>query len=80
MRVLIFAVLIGVTLWLIRQGIRDARRGKPGPDASDDSTHLVQDSVCKAYIPKEDAVTVTVGKEVHYFCSDRCASVYRDES
>jgi len=85
MRFLIFIVLIGGTLWLIRQGLRDARRGKTadsgsgGGDSTNDSTHLVQDSICKAYIPKDDAVLVAVGKETHYFCSDRCASVYRDE-
>ena len=81
MRLLILLALLGGTMWLIRQGVRDARRQRPDKPSQggEADAHLVQDPICKSYIPLNTAVPLTIGKETHYFCSDRCASVYRDE-
>ena len=80
MRLLILLALLGATLWLVRVGLRDARKLKHRqPNGEEATEKLVQDPVCKAYIPHEQAVSWHHDGTTHYFCSDRCANVYRDE-
>ncbi len=81
MRLLILLGLLGGTLWLIRVGLRDARRLKNRQDTGQgpETSKLVQDPVCKAFIPPESAVTWQHKGQTHHFCSDRCAAAYRDE-
>ena len=40
---------------------------------------LVQDPVCKTFVPRRTAIRVQKGGEEHYFCSERCAEVFRKE-
>ncbi len=81
MRLLILLALLGGTLWLVRMGLRDAKklRRQQGGQAAQDTEKLVQDPVCKAYIPEHRAIRWQHEGTTHHFCSDRCANVYRDE-
>jgi YHS domain-containing protein len=81
-RLLILAALLGAVGWLIlRSFAPPGRSGGEGGGRSGGRTAepLVQDPVCKTFIPRRTAILVHKGGEEHYFCSERCAEVFRKE-
>lgn len=40
---------------------------------------LVEDPVCNKLVPKQQAVTLEVAGETHYFCSKKCCKIYRNQ-
>ncbi len=38
---------------------------------------LVEDPVCHAYVPKQQAVVLQQGEVSHYFCSEHCREAFR---
>jgi len=69
LRLLILVLLIAGVAWVMM------RRGQAVPRSSGGGTvrPLVQDPVCKTFVPKETAVVVRKGDTDHYFCSRECA-------
>jgi uncharacterized protein len=54
------------------------RRPPPSPRRKDDDARgeeMVQDPQCRSYLPKSEAML----RGDHYFCSERCASLYLAE-
>jgi len=41
---------------------------------------MVKDEVCSTYLPREDAITETIGGVDHYFCSQACRSKFLADS
>jgi YHS domain-containing protein len=80
-RLLILAALLGAVGWLIVRSFTPA--GRPGGDGGGrrggSAEPLVQDPVCKTFVPRRTAIRVQKGGEEHYFCSERCAEVFRKE-
>lgn len=37
---------------------------------------MVQDPVCRVYLPKTQAIRRAAGGEVHYFCSEACVQQF----
>lgn len=81
MRLIVLGLLLAGTLWLIRQALRDRRRqgGGQGRAGGGAEAHLVPCAVCHTFIPRDGAITLKDGAETRHFCSERCASVFRDE-
>jgi YHS domain-containing protein len=80
MRLLILAALLGGTVWLILRGFdRSARHAAGGGRRGTATEPLVQDPVCKTFIPRRTAIVVRMADEEHCFCSERCAEVFRAE-
>ena len=63
---------------------------KPGPDRgrvytnplfvnhnSEQVDEMVQDPVCKVYVPKKEALTAVFSGEMFYFCSKECREKFR---
>jgi len=78
MRLLILAALLGGAVWLILRSFGRAARGAGGGGGGA-AEPLVQDPVCKTFIPRRTAIVVQAGGEDHCFCSERCAEVFRKE-
>jgi len=76
-RLLWLLALLGACVWLIGRS-RKGREASPGA-AKSPSAHLVQDPVCKTFIPQEGAITVRRDGKTHHFCSDHCADTFRRE-
>lgn len=38
---------------------------------------MIQDPVCRTYVPKGDAVEASIGGQTYYFCSPNCAQTFR---
>jgi YHS domain-containing protein len=75
LRLLILALLVGAAVWLVSRRARVAPGGKTGGRVRP----LVQDPVCKTFVPKETAVVVRRGDEDFYFCSRECADRFERE-
>ena len=41
---------------------------------------MVQDPVCKTYIPRRDAQKRVLGGKEHFFCSNECATKFESEN
>jgi YHS domain-containing protein len=75
-RYLIIAGLFVLAYLLIRRAYRDflassASRPLIGKD------HMVQDPVCRVYVPRGIAVQETIGGQAYYFCSRTCAQAFQ---
>lgn len=82
MRLLILVALLLGTGWLILRSLAPSSRREAGGKGrgAGESRPLVQDPVCKTFIPKEKAVVLEHKGETVYFCSERCAELFREES
>lgn len=40
---------------------------------------MVKDPMCQTYIPKAIAIQRNINGEIHYFCSDKCASNFSEQ-
>lgn len=83
MRLLILAALLGAVAWLILRSFGPRARGPEGGGGGGaggrTAEPLVQDPVCKTFVPRRTAIRVRKGGEEHFFCSERCAEVFRRE-
>jgi YHS domain-containing protein len=41
---------------------------------------MVQDPLCRTYLPKSTALSVEIAGRTHYFCSRKCADQYREQA
>ena len=39
---------------------------------------MVQDPVCKTYIPRQEAIKKRIEGKDHFFCSEECASKFQE--
>jgi YHS domain-containing protein len=78
MRLLIFAflayLLYRVIKGVLSSGQRPIRRNDRGT-----IDEMVQDPLCKTYIPLRDALTRTIGGKEYFFCSSECADKFEKE-
>jgi YHS domain-containing protein len=40
---------------------------------------MVQDPVCRVFIPRENAVSEEIGGQIYFFCSPACAKTFQKE-
>jgi YHS domain-containing protein len=69
-RVLVYVILLGVVYWVVKRAFfpqqkKTSNLGRPGET-------LVQDPVCKCYLPRSQARTVDFKGEKIFFCSEEC--------
>lgn len=76
-RIFLILGLLIVLYFLLRNAFRGMREfhGKRGAPA--DQGQMVQDPVCGVFVPRESAVTETIGGTEYYFCSRDCASAFQ---
>ena len=80
MRYLIIFALLYLCYYVVKKAILPAIRTyktfKKHRESSADK-EMVQDPHCHTYIPKETALSATIGDEVYYFCSQECLDEYK---
>lgn len=72
---LIFGLILGYLLYRVIRKLNEmfglpggASRGSPSPQTD----VLVQDPVCKTFIPRQDALRLTKDGQEYFFCSEGC--------
>jgi hypothetical protein len=81
---LILSVVVARVFWRVVDGVLEGLTGRPGSTGPSGSTgvpgrgvQMVRDPVCGTFVVPERAVTLTVGRQRLYFCSDSCCDKYR---
>jgi YHS domain-containing protein len=69
-RILVYIILLGLVFWAVKKVFSPGKR--KAPDLARPGEVLVQDPVCKCYIPRSEARTVDFMGEKIFFCSDEC--------
>lgn len=77
-RLLIIAGLLVIAYFLLRRAYHDFLAGRfQRPVVGKDQ--MVQDPVCRVYVPKGSAVEATIGGQPYYFCSRGCAETFQKQ-
>jgi YHS domain-containing protein len=69
-RVLVYVILLGIVYWAVKRAFfpqkkKNSNLGRPGEV-------LVQDPVCKCYLPRSEARAVDFKGGKVFFCSEEC--------
>jgi YHS domain-containing protein len=79
-RLLIFAILGILAYTLYKRMTGPSFRPVEGRNEDERLGRLVQDPNCHVYVDSHEAVQRTVPDGVLFFCSERCAKAYLEES
>ena len=81
---LILFVVVARVFWRVVDGVVEGLTGRPGSAGRPGSTgvpgrgvQMVRDPVCGTFVVPDRAVTLTVGRQRLYFCSETCCDKYR---
>jgi len=77
-RLFLIVVLLGLMYLMLRSAIREWRRVKGGDLPIPRKDMMVQDPVCRTYVPKSSAVSADVGGQTYFFCSRQCAQSFQE--
>ncbi len=71
-------ILVARALWRLVNGVMDAARGtQPGHRSGGaQAVKLVRDPVCGTYVPPRAALSLTSAGSTHYFCSEKCRTIF----
>ncbi len=78
-RIIFILGLLVVLYFLVRRAYREIKSaGDPDliPPSKD---HMVQDPVCKVFVPRGTATTEDIGGQTYYFCSRSCADKFQEK-
>lgn len=78
-RLIIVLALLIVVYFLARNLIRQLTGTARRDEALTDKSQMVQDPVCRTYVPKGAAVAATIGGQTYYFCSRDCARSFQKQ-
>jgi YHS domain-containing protein len=76
LRLLIVIGLLIVLYFLLRQVFRQLGGTQSRLSGND---QMVQDPVCRTYVPKGSAVAASIGGQTYYFCSADCARAFQKQ-
>jgi YHS domain-containing protein len=78
-RIILISSLLVVFYFLLRRTLREFKgQGEPNRLAPG-KNQMVQDPVCRVYIPRGAAVTEDIGGQTYYFCSRSCAHKFQEQ-
>lgn len=78
-RLLFVVGLLVILYFLVRSAIRELSGGKWQTQALAGKNQMVQDPVCRVYIPRGSAVAESIGGQTYYFCSRDCAQTFQKQ-
>ena len=69
-RIVFYIILFGIIYWVVKQALFPRKKKVQNLDRPGEV--LVQDPVCKCYLPKSQARAVDFRGEKVFFCSEEC--------
>lgn len=76
-RLLLILGLLILLYFLVRKAFREY--AKPSLLDREGRNEMIQDPSCRTYIPRETAVSASIGGQTYYFCSAGCAQAFRKQ-
>ena len=78
-RIILVLGLLVVLYFLLRSAFRQFK-GQGEPDLlPPGKNQMVQDPVCKVFVPRGAAITEDIGGQTYYFCSQSCAQKFQEQ-
>ncbi len=78
-RLLLIAGLLVLLYFLARSAIREYLGSRGSAPSLTAKNQMVQDPVCRVYVPRESAVAASIGGQTYYFCSHDCALTFQKQ-
>jgi uncharacterized protein len=79
MRILILALLGYLLYRSVRRYLRTDQGTLRRHETSEAIDEMVQDPVCKTYVPMREAEKRVIGGKTYYFCSEKCAEEFEEQ-
>ncbi|HXX76404.1 MAG TPA: YHS domain-containing protein [Nitrospiraceae bacterium] len=76
-RIILILSLLVVLYFLLRSAIRELKARGAGDRVPLDKNQMVQDPVCRVFVPRGSATAEDIGGQTYYFCSRACAKVFQ---
>jgi YHS domain-containing protein len=78
-RLLLIVGLLIILYFLLRSTIREFLSNKGQGTEVLGKDDMVQDPVCRTYVPRGSAVSARIGGQTYFFCSQDCAHTFRQQ-
>jgi YHS domain-containing protein len=78
-RLMLVAGVLVVAYFLLRSAIKEFRGLKGPVQPPIAKNEMVQDPVCKIYVPRGSAVSADIGGQTYLFCSRDCANTFQSQ-
>lgn len=81
-RMILIAGLLMLFYYLIRKAIREIQLNARLPNEQEGlktRNQMVQDPVCRVFIPRETAIKDEIGGQTYFFCSRDCATLFEKQ-
>jgi YHS domain-containing protein len=79
LRLVLVAGVLVVGYFVIRSAIKEFRALKGSGPPPTNRGDMVQDPVCKLYVPRGSAVSVDIKGHTYLFCSRACAETFKQQ-
>lgn len=75
-KIIVILILLLILFYMVRRAFRDWGQSTPSA-ATPGKDVMIQDPVCKTYVPAGTAVVEQTGGKTYYFCSQDCARHFK---
>lgn len=81
-KVLLIVALLGLFWYMVRLTIGVSRHSGGWLSEKNDfpnGNQMVQDPVCRVFVPRGNAVREEIGGQAYFFCSQDCAKLFQKQ-
>ncbi len=78
-RIIFILILLIVLYFLLRSAFREFRNRDAKGQVPMDKDQMVQDPVCRAFVPRGSAVMEVIGGQTYCFCGRTCADKFQKQ-
>jgi YHS domain-containing protein len=78
-RIIVILVLLIILYFLLRSAFREFGSRQPERLPPKSKDQMVQDPVCRVFVPRGSAVTEVIGGQTYCFCSQGCATAFQKQ-
>ena len=79
LRLLIVLGVLFLLYVLIRKAVREWNGEGSSGTLLGKPDHMIQDPVCRTYVPRGTAISERIGGQTYYFCSQDCAQTFQKQ-
>ena len=75
--ILLLIIFVARAFWRLIDGVIDGLGGGTAGRTPARGVSMARDPICGTFVVPENAIRLSDGREVHYFCSTACRDKYR---
>ena len=78
-RIIFILILLIILYFLLRSAFREFGSRQTERALPQSKDQMVQDPVCRVFVPRASGVTEVIGGQTYCFCSHGCASTFQKQ-